>query len=355
MRTETTPVMVTVSAVKDISPFCVEVSARKVRLDNLLRLFIGHGKGYSPMSPPDHPKYVFSGPVDEPVIEHIAREIEKSYALKSSLASRVLAQLGKKLDDQALSNLDFAQITELIGALLDRHDNSDSGLSAAFGNLLLDGKNSRTFSLDDGDRGITMPGTEAGGFEVVDSSTRNSIARFYSLQDGTEIAFYRGDQYTGQSSILGGGDSTVVPMRKTGVRIKPEPFFDIIGKIDLAQLSKNLSTIQGRRSIVDHFNIHIDPDDRSGASDAIFEHLNSIAETTRLPATHTGPLFLLTENQVRRIANHVDTETVKKYGFEDSVSILSRRNGRVVLPGSPLFDESTLKDSSTWYVAKIRQ
>lgn len=125
--------------------------------------------------------------------------------------------------------------------------------------------------------------------------------------------------------------------------IKIPEYFNLSGKVSKAQL-KNAAR---------DLNLSLTNKTLNEAKDSIIEEINNVAQNNDWGVYDDQP-YLLT------VVDKDDSELVdynsgpKFLNLEESLAVISRRQGNMILPGSPLFDETTLKDGTEFYLIRLK-
>ena len=125
--------------------------------------------------------------------------------------------------------------------------------------------------------------------------------------------------------------------------IKIPAYFNLSGKVSKAQL-KNAAR---------DLNLNLMNKMLNEAKDSVIEEINNVAQNNEWGVYDNEP-YLLT------VMDKDDSELVdydsgpKVLSLEESLAVMSRRQGNMIIPGSPLFDETTLKDGTEFYLIRLK-
>lgn len=166
-------------------------------------------------------------------------------------------------------------------------------------------------------------------------------------KNGQAHRFIRGQQAQSLEALT--RETVVVePVSNQHIEVPLSGVFHIRGHIDLTKYDlTGKVTKKQKETLLEEF--RTEPQSGETAEDAIYRELNRIA----MDVPVEGAYLLLKPELVEFLQEHQlaagDLEsTIRK---SEAVGLMARRNGQVVAPGNPLFDESTLADGAKWYLA----
>jgi hypothetical protein len=144
-----------------------------------------------------------------------------------------------------------------------------------------------------------------------------------------------------------------VPIESNNITIENHPIFHVKAKIDLHELEQPTRITKPWLSKVALFlDVNISGLETKDALDKIYEWINAIANQKENKPKKI--YFLLKRDFVEKAPIKMDIQLDgKTLDKEQAIGLMARRQGALVLPGNPNFNEGTLRSGSTWYLAEL--
>lgn len=187
---------------------------------------------------------------------------------------------------------------------------------------------------------------EAFGSILSDHSGENTVQMIY--KDDCYILIHEHQKYMAFNFPF--DITSFKPITTQSMTIDIRPVVEVLGKINLDWLRQpNRITQPWLKSVADKLKIDIKGLEQNNALDKIYETLNNIRGKGSYELNE--PYLLLNEKFIKDAPITGSPEV--EIDFNLSVLFMSRRQGMMLLPGNPNFNEATLKDGAKWYIARI--
>lgn len=171
-------------------------------------------------------------------------------------------------------------------------------------------------------------------------------------QNGVPIVFHDGRKVGWETLHLTG--VTVAPVMSTKIFIDNQPLFNVQGKVNLVKLRQpSRVTKPWLNSTADYLGVNISGLEQEKALDKLYEHINIMAENVDFRIDK--PYYLLTKEFIEKapVTEHRDKGIDHMISLDWAISLMARRQGHIILPGNPNFNEATLRDNAEWYIAEL--
>ena len=202
----------------------------------------------------------------------------------------------------------------------------------------------------------------AGDNVVVEDST-GIVARVYSdpmhyhelriffVNDGKQVMLLDETEVEDLEEAIGDMDiSKIASLSTKNIKCKVKSVFELVGHLDLSHLAMPSKVTKAWiDKVCKELGGNIDTKGKSDDQivDEVYEVLNTIAGDRTVKEI----FFLLPDEYVKQVG--LDRKAKEKMPEELAIAIMARRHGNIILKGSPLFDETTLKDGAKWNIARL--
>lgn len=143
-----------------------------------------------------------------------------------------------------------------------------------------------------------------------------------------------------------------IPIVSNNITIENHPIFEISAKIELQELQQpSRVTKPWVDSAARFVGVNISGLETKEALDKIYEELNVIANQKDNKPKRLW--FLLSDDFVRKAPIKQAPTASAVLSKEKAIGFMARRQGTLILPGNPNFNEGTLRNGAVWHIAEL--